>query len=364
MVVAETEVGAAFTGGEPLIRPGDDVVIDLAAGGKVFIILPVAEVIVRLPHPDPLFRRKDPGEVHGDRRVEALHPGDQHIKVVHHLPGGEAPERLVRVLEQPAEDAPPVHRAEHEILRGLLGRAGRRDAFRGKGIAHVRTGRPGVHDALVLIDVEVRAQLPEFQAERGHAHGRSERGRHTGLDAGPLRESGREGAVHHVRDPPLLVPALPGQVADTVLRLGIERHEDGTDLLAVRRQVVLRRRFRQRLVHDGIRLGGIGIAGAVPAVMADVNGLIAGGSRGRRRDIERIDDIRSASQDRVLPDVVTDIRPLGGARQDKCDEGREDERVAQDTSVHVFAGFCAKLRKTPETASPPAMGLQSEIKII
>ena len=84
----------------------------------------------------------------------------------------------------------------------------------------------------------------------------------------------------------MLVPADFGQVAHAVLHIipeGLQLIQQG---LSSRGQISLLPAFGQHVQDDGIGIGGIGVAGAVTAIMADINGLVTlrngRGSLGRK----------------------------------------------------------------------------------
>ena len=140
----------------------------------------------------------------------------------------------------------------------------------------------------MLIDLGFRGQAGKGRAAGGHAHDGADRSRRAGIDHAPLSEHGREGLHHRPGDLLVLVPADLGQVAHAVLHIvpeGLQIIQQG---LSPRGQVSLLPALGQHIQNDGIGIGGIGIAGAVPAIMADVNGLVplrnGRGSLGRRVD--------------------------------------------------------------------------------
>ena len=134
----------------------------------------------------------------------------------------------------------------------------------------------------MLIDFRLGRQPGQGRTAGGHAHDGTDRRRGAGIHLAPLPEHGRIVLHHRLRNRLMLVPADLGQVAHPVLHIVPEGFQVIQQTLAPLGQIALLPAFGQHVQDDGVGIRRIGIPGAVPAVMADIDGLIAPGN-GRER---------------------------------------------------------------------------------
>ena len=283
MVVTVAEMGSAHSGGKGLGRLRDHVVHYRRAGGAVGMIFPETLIVVDFPKGGELFLRKESVHVHPFRLGQRSHAGDEHVEMEENGVGIPLPESLVRVLEYPCEDVPvPGETPQEKLFRGFTVREHALRTFVPERIAaHVGAGGLEVRHALMLVDFHLGSQPGDGTAAGRHAQDGPDRRRGAGIHETPFPENGGICLDHLRADPVILLPSQRGKVSDTIPDILPERDHPLLQGLAVGGKVACLQSFKEHVVYDAVGIPRVGIAGAVAAVMADVDRLVAFRGRGQ-----------------------------------------------------------------------------------
>ena len=277
VVVPVAEMRAALAGRERFRGLRHHVVHDGRAGRPIGMILAEPLIIVRFPEGGIFLHGKEIADVDPDVLRQAVHPRHEHVQVEEYVVRIPVPQRLVGILEETDEHILVIREMAEEELFGTFRI---REHLLGPLVlervrALVGPRRLHVHHSLVLIDFRLGRQAGKGRAARGHTHDGADRRRGTGVDGTSFPEYGRIVFHHRLRNRLMLVPADLGQVAHPVLHIVPEGFQVIQQALAPLGQVSLFPAFGQHVQDNRVGVSGIGIPGAVPAVMADINGLIA-----------------------------------------------------------------------------------------
>ena len=262
VVVAETEVGAPASAAEPRIRLGDNVLDYGRAACTVGKILSVALVIVCFPECCIFFPGKEALRRNPVLRVEAVHPGDEHIEIEEHLPNIPSPKALLRLLEQAAKHVVIVRELPEKELFGAFSigkgefRSGVAEGIR----THIRPCRLDVERALVGIDLGLGGGRRNCADTGGHTDYRALRRRRTGIHPASFPEGLREVFDHSLGYELVLFPAKFRKVPDLETCSVPELFQIGEQGETVVGQIAFRGSVAEHIEQHFIGLFGIGIA--------------------------------------------------------------------------------------------------------
>ena len=315
MVVPVAEVCATNAGGQAGIGLGDNVVHDSAVGNAVFDVFAEGVVVGGFPHGRVFIGSEDAADVHLFLFRQAVHAAHEQVHIEEGPPGIEARQGRIRVLEQSAQHILIAGQlAQEEVLRRFrigeyIGRC--RPFIAIRVILVVGPGGLHIQHALMLVHLRLGRQAGDGAAAGRHTEDGTDHGAGTGVHFAPFPEDRRETPDHRLRDILVLLPAQRGQIPHVVAGLVPEGLQVRQQFFAAGRQIPLLLPLGEHFQDDSVGLGGVRITRTVPAIMADVNSLIAlGRGRGGLRRLV-IDAVQAGGLVPVGPHFLADIGALG-----------------------------------------------------
>ena len=285
IVMAEPQVRPLLAAVDPLLRLGHQVVHD---GQVAQVRRPGVGVELEIVDPvqgNPFLRGEQVREYQVG--IQAGHTGGEEVQIRDEIPLFLFRQGFVRVFEQAGQDGLVIDRPGDILRPGLVkGQRGLGHFRLTERIAAVQR-KDGWQVILpeMLKDVQFRIRCLQSQAERRHGHHAARGSGGPGTHGGIVPEHFRIVRVHPGGQRFLLAESLARQVARTVVDGRIYPVETILVIHPERRQVLFVARFPKHAFKPRVDVALPGVAGAMAAIMADIEGFI---TLRRRRQVRRI----------------------------------------------------------------------------